>query len=219
MKANTSNTDSGSAGVFEVLVARGGTGWHMVALTSQFEAWSRIWAQECSWRRRRCFLLHRHQYSSLCVQCANSGQKYVYILLHKALSDGNDSSITGLVLVKSLLILPSLLSLPAPAQHWLLLRPLISGQSFCTLTNAEAPQTDVVCETQTLMNFILATRINLSFFYKSTGSYNPKISAGCQQHRANSTQQTCSSSNWQRAPNPKESIPWWYSPAWLWCQA
>lgn len=75
--------------------------WHWVALTSQFEAWSRIWAQGYSWRRK-CCLLDRHQYSSICVQCANSRQKYVCILLHKALSDVNDSSITGLVLVKIL---------------------------------------------------------------------------------------------------------------------
>lgn len=138
----------------------------MVALTSQFGAWSRIWAQGYSWRSRRCCLLDRHQYSPFCVQCANSRQKCVCILLHKALSDVNDSSITRLVLVKSLLILPSLILLPATAQHWVLFWLLFSGQSFCTLINTEAPQTAAVHETQTLMNFILVTRINLSFLYK-----------------------------------------------------
>lgn len=145
-----------------------------MALTAQFEAWSRIWAQGYSWRSRRCCFLDRQQSSSLCVQCANSRQKYVCILLHKALSDANYSSITALVLVQSLLILPSLISLPAPAQHWVLFWPLISGQSFCTLTNTEAPQTAAVHEMQTLMNFILGTRINLSFYSKTWGSYNPK---------------------------------------------
>lgn len=96
--------------------------------TSQFGARRESWAQ--GWSGRRCCVLTRRRYllcsgmdaahGSPCDHWANSSQKHVCIPLHKALSDVNDSSISGLVLVKSLLMSPSFPSLPAPAQPWVL---------------------------------------------------------------------------------------------------